>query len=664
MVMAVSNFPIENSNRVKLGIFFCLFLTFCLSLFFNSGSWRNFVTSPSTAIEGVNELVVIDTAVADARFLATQVRPGKEVVLLDVDRGEGLAHVTQKISRYQHLRALHLVSHGNVGQFQLGSDIVNSQNLETFKTQFSQWRQALTQNADILIYGCDVAVGNQGREFLQKLQRLTQADIAASTDLTGNSQLAGNWGLEVAVGQIETSLPFADLALSNYSGVLKQLRVTTDSDDGVGSLRWAIEQANESPEDDLIDLKDISGMITLQSDLPKISGNLFIVGDGDEVVSGNHAHRVLYVDQGNVVINHLTIADGVAQGSDGQNGGGGAAGMGGGLFINDGSVTLSHVKFLSNQAIGGSGSQLMPDRQPRIETNRSKFKVNRGALTGINGISVSSLAAVNGGLEAVTIDSNRDKLRANRGAIAGVNGIGIGGIGSIAFGGGGGFGGFGNAGNGGNGGNGSTDGGNGGNGGNGGDGGTGIFGSFGIWEADGGIGTVAFGGGGGFGGFGNAGNGGNGGNAITPVASGGNGGDGGNGGFGGGGGSGGFGGVSGQAGQPGLGGFGGGDGQIAKGGGGGGLGGAIFVRSGRLILSDTTFANNTATGADQPNSGQGKGGAIFVVTEALHQEAGGKLLPRVLSLGTTPTFLNNTASHAHHQVTDNADVYGVIYGRE
>ncbi len=289
--------------------------------------------------------------------------------------------------------------------------------------------------------------------------------------------------------------------------VTQIIRVTITADAGSGSLRWAIAQANASPESDVIDLSAIHGTIILRSSLPPITSDLTILGDGDDTLSGNQTCRVLAIHNGTVTLQNLTIADGLAKGKDGKKGAGGEAGMGGGLFIDNGEVTLKQIKFINNRAIGGNGSRRTRSLHSNIQQSKGSFEVNRGAIIGLNGISLPDPSQVDWVRDGIGIESSRDRLSANRGAIAGVNGIGIGGIGSIAFGGGGGFGGFGNAGNGGNGGNAGENGGNGGNGGDGGNGGTGIFGSFGTWEDQGGIGAVAFGGGGGFGGFGNAGNG-------------------------------------------------------------------------------------------------------------------------------------------------------------
>ena len=447
-----------------------------------------------------------------------------------------------------------------------------------------------------------------------------------------------------------------------------RIMVTTLDDQGSGSLRSAIVLANQYPDDNAIDLSQVSGTITLDSPLPKIRSNIAIIGDGDDVINGNDLYRIFYIDRGEVSISKLALHHGLARGKDGHNGTGASAGMGGGLFIDEGNVILSEVAFDHNRAIGGDGKRVikqqldLPPVNSHIVESNHHFKVNRGATSEINGISLNGLADINPKAREIEIDSHSNKYDINRGAVAGVNGIGVNGIGSVVFGGGGGFGGFGNAGNGGNGGNGGSEGGNGGNGGDGGNGGTGIFGSFGLIDGQGGIGTVIYGGGGGFGGFGNAGNGGNGGNFIS-KGNGGDGGNGGNGGFGGGGGSGGFGGNGKMAGNPGQGGkslFGGGNGGVGYGGSGAGLGGAIFIRSGQLTLFKTTFINNQAIGGTGISSGQGKGGAIFLVTNTLKQSAGVKRTPLVGSLKSFPEFNNNFATDVRDSSIDNVDIYGKI----
>ncbi|MGP1387013.1 MAG: DUF4347 domain-containing protein [Thainema sp.] len=621
------------------------------------------------------ELVLIDSSVHNPQFFLSQLHPHQRGWVLSAK--SNLASVTHQLQHYRNLQAVHVISHGAPGQFQLGQTVVNTDSVKDSNQRhlFTNWQHALAPGGDIFLYGCEVGATAQGQTLLAELHQLTQADLAASTTLSGDPLLHGDWQLESTVGTVATSLPLTGL----YGAVLRQMTVTTHADDGTGSLRWAITEANRTPEDDLIELHQLDVPIVLQSPLPVVTSNLYLFGHG-ATLSGHEQFRVLHVKDSDVVVQDLTIADGLAQGADGKGTAGGDAGLGGGLLIENGSAILSQVQLINNRAAGGDGGLRLapvPDAEAspvsgQIDVDGKVFKVNRGAIAGLNGISLpnpENLTLPERAMGQLSISGTTKKLRANRGAIAGVNGIGVGGIGSIAFGGGGGFGGFGNAGNGGNGGNGGAEGGSGGNGGDGGDGGVGIFGGFGLWEEEGSIGTVAFGGGGGFGGFGNAGNGGNGGNAVAPVANGGNGGNGGQGGFGGGGGGGGFGGQGGYAGKagksgiPGKGGFGGGNGEIGYGGGGVGFGGAIFLKSSRLILNHTVFDHNTAIAGQGAHPGASDGSSIFVWSgqeqkEDAMQDAAAV---QVISLGGAPTF-NRDPSQSANGAT--CDVFGslVVFG--
>ncbi|MEB3190514.1 MAG: hypothetical protein VKL42_09255 [Snowella sp.] len=193
----------------------------------------------------------------------------------------------------------------------------------------------------------------------------------------------GNLSLAIAA-ELETEAPLIRANLSHTQPIY----VINNNDRGLGSLRWAMEIANLSPEDDRIDLSQVEGDIILGSSLPIISGNLYLIGDDNDIINGNHTHRVFEITGGDVTISHLTIANGLAQGKDGQNGAGGSAGMGGGLFLDGGNVILSYVKFLDNQAIGGQGGVKAVSLNQEITIQKNNYEVNRGAIIGLNGISV------------------------------------------------------------------------------------------------------------------------------------------------------------------------------------------------------------------------------------------------------------------------------------
>ncbi|MEG3832984.1 DUF4347 domain-containing protein, partial [Microcoleus sp. Z1_C3] len=578
-------------------------------------------------------IIFVDSSVQDYQNLIDNADVAN-IVVLD-NTYSGIEQITNALANQKDIEAFHIVYHGSEGSLKLGTDVLNGNNIENFNTQLKQWGKALTEKGDILLYGCDVATGETGKNFVKRLSEITGADIAASDNLTGSDAKGGDWKLETATGKIEAAIPFNGEAMKAYDGVLLNYNVTVATDDGTGgtanTLSWAILQANNSVGvDDTITLTTNVRMTGTPNQL--INSNIGFIGGGFTVsgdVNNNGINdtgdvRPFFIRSGTVSFSNMSITGGRTQGGNGSGidsgGGGGAAGMGGALFIYNGSVTIDNVTFTSNQAIGGSSA------------NNNRFLAGGGGLGG------------NSGIGAI-------------GAFGGNGGGGFGGNGNSNF-------------------TGSFNGGSGGSG-----------GAFGGAGGAGGIATVGgngTGGGGGGGGFNttNGGNGafGGGGGSAGDQASlnGGWGGFGGGGGaaanFGGRGGFGGGGGVSVNTNNPGAGGFGGGAGggttgysAYLPGGGGAGLGGAIFVREGSLTLQNTTFNNNTTTGGTGANNGQALAGAIFVLDAAAQtaqttqgNTQGMPTTPPTVSVVGYLRTTGNTAANNANTTPNNNDIYGSI----
>ncbi|MEG3835181.1 choice-of-anchor D domain-containing protein, partial [Microcoleus sp. Z1_C3] len=127
-----------------------------------------------------------------------------------------MEQISQALANQSDIEAIHILSHGSPGSLSLGSDTINNQNLTQFSNEIQQWGKALTKNADILLYGCEVAAGETGLQFIENLHLLTGANIAASNNKTGNKALGGDWELEVKLGEIEIQ----SLNVPNYSYTL------------------------------------------------------------------------------------------------------------------------------------------------------------------------------------------------------------------------------------------------------------------------------------------------------------------------------------------------------------------------------------------------------------------------------------------------------------
>ncbi|HTF86651.1 MAG TPA: Ig-like domain-containing protein, partial [Cellvibrio sp.] len=168
----------------------------------------------------VNELVVIDAAVPDKHALYRNIKPGLEIVELDANT-TGLTQLTNILQRYKNLSALHIISHAEDGILLLGSSRVDAQVLQREVDIFNALNGALADGADLLFYGCNLAKGEAGEDFLSIFQANTKLDLAASDDLTGASVLDGDWDLEIRAGHIETQQPFSDDALKDFVSVLQ-----------------------------------------------------------------------------------------------------------------------------------------------------------------------------------------------------------------------------------------------------------------------------------------------------------------------------------------------------------------------------------------------------------------------------------------------------------
>lgn len=160
------------------------------------------------------------------------------------------------------------------------------------------------------------------------------------------------------------------------------------ADSGVGSLRAAIEDANDQPGADLIrfapEARD--GTLALTSGQLSITDDLEIDGPGAGrlTISGNDASRVFCVSGGttDVEIRDLTIAHGQATDATAM-GPFGAVTMGGGLLNAGARVILSNVTMDNNRAVGpiAQGGAIASFSGATLEVTHSTFTENRATGT-------------------------------------------------------------------------------------------------------------------------------------------------------------------------------------------------------------------------------------------------------------------------------------------
>ncbi len=164
-------------------------------------------------------IVFVDSNVKDYSMLLAGVNSGVEVVILSSDQ-DGLMQITDTLACHNELDRIHIVSHGNQAELLLGNIALNPESLPYYHRALQSWRNALSKEAEIFLYGCNVAQGMIGQQFIGQLGAIVQANIAASVDLTGAARLGGNWSLSFHYGQISGHPVFAQNTLDAYNSTL------------------------------------------------------------------------------------------------------------------------------------------------------------------------------------------------------------------------------------------------------------------------------------------------------------------------------------------------------------------------------------------------------------------------------------------------------------
>ena len=213
----------------------------------------NIVISNSTAIQSTAveqiipqqqtglQLVFVDPAVSDYSSIIKQINPTKasesqiEIKLLDSNR-DGIDQITEALSGRKDVSAVHIISHGATGFMQIGDSYVDQQELEQKTNQLASWKDSIKQGGDILLYGCDIADGETGIDFVRRLGEITGLDVAASTNATGSAILGADWVLEYSTGVIEASPLFVS---SNYAYELADVPVSGTGGDDIITVNMA-----------------------------------------------------------------------------------------------------------------------------------------------------------------------------------------------------------------------------------------------------------------------------------------------------------------------------------------------------------------------------------------------------------------------------------------
>lgn len=241
------------------------------------------------------EIAFIDPGIDDYQTLVNGVNPGVKVYVLDSQQ-DGVLQITHILQQQTELDAIHIISHGNVGYLSLGNSVLSTDTLSQYQQALFSWQLGLKQNADILIYGCEVAKGNVGKKFVQQLALITGANIAASDNLTGNAELGGDWKLNVSTSDVVAGFVLREENLKHFSSTL----VTNTLDFTTYTLVGFYEATHSTTNFGTINFKvvgDVNSTLTANASLTLATVGVIDDSANDFFYTGNDGeYFVIYTD--------------------------------------------------------------------------------------------------------------------------------------------------------------------------------------------------------------------------------------------------------------------------------------------------------------------------------------------------------------------------------
>lgn len=183
-----------------------------------------FASNTSNTSTDQQQLVFIDTQVENYQLLANNINNSTSVFLINPDN-DGIAQISSILKEHQNNYQeknrssvplhIYIIAHGSPGCLHLGGKDFNLSNIKNYTKQLETWNIEY-----ISLYACSVAEGDAGAEFINQLQNITGAKIAASAYPVGNAVLGGSWQLEINTGDVLAPLPVQSVAvLKDFPGI-------------------------------------------------------------------------------------------------------------------------------------------------------------------------------------------------------------------------------------------------------------------------------------------------------------------------------------------------------------------------------------------------------------------------------------------------------------
>ncbi len=234
--------------------------------------------------DGRNELVIIDSNMADKDTVLSQIGEGRDVLEIDPSQ-DAMSQIQDYLDAHSDTKydAVHIMTHGNDLGFYLGSTKV------TTADQMSVFNGHMAENGDFMLYGCELASNEHGQSLIQDIADFTGCDVAASTNTTG---ISGDWALEYNVGVIET----ANISIHGWNHDLEAYKVKADGGTGYYTSISAINGGTFTSGNHTI---EFYSNITEVGTVTVNGGTLTLYSATENNVQSNYTYTL----NGNVVVN-------------------------------------------------------------------------------------------------------------------------------------------------------------------------------------------------------------------------------------------------------------------------------------------------------------------------------------------------------------------------
>ena len=148
---------------------------------------------------------------------------------------DGVSFIYEKIKEHHNIESVHILSHGVPGKIRLGNITLDSETLENY-SYLSQIQEYFVSNGELLLYACNLAATQDGRDFIDNLSNKTGLVITASTNIVGHSNLKGSWNLNYSTGNTNREVIVTEQGQSEWCDTLTHYRG--------GNLSWSDEGGN------------------------------------------------------------------------------------------------------------------------------------------------------------------------------------------------------------------------------------------------------------------------------------------------------------------------------------------------------------------------------------------------------------------------------------